>query len=85
MNNGAGLDIAPAIRDYLGIVSGVRCDWRFCDLSEVPDGPWRKFGANNPFVRSKEQALADRIKRSAELQAQRAEWLRTKYNPALEY
>jgi hypothetical protein len=85
MNNGVGLDISPAVRDYLGIISGVRCDGRFCDLPEVPDGPWRKFGANNPFVKSKEQELALRIKRMEELERQRDLWLKNTYNPSLGY
>lgn len=82
MNNGVGLDVSPAVRDYLGIVSGVRCDWRFCDISEVPDGPWRKFGDNNPFVNSKDKELAERIVRVAELEQQRQEWLQNSYKPS---
>lgn len=50
-NNGAGIDISPSIRDYLGLKSMSRCDWRFVDVSEVPAGPWRNFGSNNHFVR----------------------------------
>lgn len=76
MNNGVGLDVSPAVRDYLGLVSGVRCDWRFCEVGEVPDGPWRKFGENNPFVKSKDRQLAERIARLAELERQREEWLK---------
>ena len=76
MNNGVGLDVSPAVRDYLGLVSGVRCDWRFCEVSEVPDGPWRKFGTNNPFVKSKDRQLAERIARMEELERQREEWLK---------
>lgn len=49
-NRGAGLDISPAVRDYLGISSSGRCDWRFVDVSEVPAGPWRNLGSNNHFV-----------------------------------
>ncbi len=85
MNNGAGLDVSPAVRDYLGIVSGVRCDWRFCDVREVPDGPWRRFGANNPFVKSKDAELQERIKRMDELYRQRDAWLKNSYNPSLGY
>jgi hypothetical protein len=48
-NGGAGLDIAPAVRDYLGFNPKQKCDWRFVDESEVPDGPWRTYGTNNPF------------------------------------
>lgn len=49
-NNGAGIDVSPAVRDYLGMPSMSRCDWRFVDVSEVPAGPWRNWGTNNPFV-----------------------------------
>ncbi len=49
-NRGAGLDISPGVRDYLGISSSGRCDWRFVDVSEVPAGPWRSLGSNNHFV-----------------------------------
>ncbi len=57
-NSGAGIDISPAVRDYLGIPSKARCDWRFVDTSEVPPGPWRTLGANNPFVRAQEEQKA---------------------------
>lgn len=53
-NNGAGIDISPAIRDYLGLKSMSRCDWRFVDVSEVPAGPWRTYGTNNHFVRQQQ-------------------------------
>lgn len=49
-NRGAGIDISPGVRDYLGISSSGRCDWRFVDVSEVPAGPWRNLGSNNHFV-----------------------------------
>ena len=51
-NRGAGLDISPAVRDYLGMSSSGRCDWRFVDVTEVPAGPWRSLGDNNHFVRN---------------------------------
>lgn len=52
-NRGAGLDISPAVRDFLGIPSGYgTVDWRFVDIDEVPDGPWKNWGANNPFANS---------------------------------
>lgn len=85
MNNGVGLDVSPAVRDYLSLVSGVRCDWRFCDVSEVPDGPWRKFGSNNPFVKSRDRQLADRIARMAELERQRDEWLKRSRSTVIGY
>lgn len=51
INGGAALDISPAVRDYLGI-NGITdvCDWKFVEFSEVPTGPWARFGDNNDFV-----------------------------------
>lgn len=37
----AGLDISPAIRDYLNIKGNVRTSWRFVDDTVVPNGPWK--------------------------------------------
>jgi hypothetical protein len=80
-NNGAGLDVSPAVRDYLGIFSGCRTDWRFCDISEVPDGPWRRFGSNNPFAKTQDKELAERVKRLEMLEKQRMDWLKSTRNP----
>lgn len=49
-NKGAGIDVSPAVRDYLGLRSGGKVDWRFVEIEEVSGGPWRKHGENNPFV-----------------------------------
>ena len=54
-NGGAGLDISPAVRDHLGLQSGEKCDWRFVEEQEVPDGPWKFWGANNPFTQAGRQ------------------------------
>ena len=43
-NQAAGLDISPAVRDFLGLVSGKRVEWKFIEDHEVPAGPWRSFG-----------------------------------------
>lgn len=52
-NRGAGLDVSPAVRDFLEFDGGYgTVDWRFVDIDEVPDGPWRKWGSNNPFANS---------------------------------
>jgi hypothetical protein len=50
LNKGAGLDVSPAVRDYLGIDETDVTDWKFVDFSEVPHGPWSKLGDNNTFV-----------------------------------
>ena len=50
LNQGAGLDVSPAVRDYLGMSSTDVCDWKFIDFRDVPNGPWAQFGDNNHFV-----------------------------------
>lgn len=49
-NKGAGLDVSPAVRDFLGIDSTDVTDWRFVEWREVPRGPWRRYGENNQWV-----------------------------------
>jgi hypothetical protein len=39
-NHGAGIDVSPAVRDYLGLGSLGLVDWRFVEQIEVPQGPW---------------------------------------------
>ena len=43
-NRGAGIDISPAVRDYLGIANSSQVHWRFVDDAQVPFGPWKKYG-----------------------------------------
>jgi hypothetical protein len=52
LNGGAGLDVSPSMRDFLGLANTDVTDWRFVEVREVPPGPWRKYGDNNPFVTS---------------------------------
>jgi len=52
LNGGAGLDVSPAVRDYLGLKQTDVTDWRFVSFSEVPRGPWSKFGENKAFLTS---------------------------------
>ena len=46
-NQDAGLDVSPAVRDYLGLQGLDTCDWKFVDFRYVPPGPWTKYGDNN--------------------------------------
>ncbi|HSH40055.1 MAG TPA: hypothetical protein VK993_14880 [Chthoniobacterales bacterium] len=55
LNKGAGLDVSPAVRDYLGLQSTDVTDWQFVEVRDVPAGPWRNFGDNNHFVIAKRQ------------------------------
>jgi hypothetical protein len=50
LNQGAGLDVSPSVRDYLGLGNKDICDWRFVEFREVPPGPWAIYGDNNTFV-----------------------------------
>ena len=43
-NGSAGLDLSPAVRDYLGMQSGDKVHWRFVEAYQVPYGPWKKYG-----------------------------------------
>ncbi len=74
-NGGAGLDVSPAVRDFLGISSGVRCDWRFCTEAEVPDGPWKRYGSNNTFLTKEQRDNEALRKQYQELVRRREEWL----------
>jgi hypothetical protein len=35
-----GLDVSPAVRDYLALNNLDVCDWAFVPASQVPQGPW---------------------------------------------
>jgi len=50
LNRGAGLDVSPAVRDFLGMDDTDLTDWKFVEFSDVPSGPWASFGDNNTFV-----------------------------------
>ena len=39
LNRGAGIDVSPAVRDYLGLTPLDLVDWRFVDRSDVAAGP----------------------------------------------
>lgn len=56
LNQGAGLDVSPAIRDYLGLKGKDLCDWRFVEFSEIPRGPWAHYGDNNTFVQKRRRS-----------------------------
>lgn len=45
-NNAAGLDVSPAVRDYLDMPSGARVEWKFVEDYEVPDGAWKTISSD---------------------------------------
>ena len=73
-NKGAGIDISPAVRDYLGITGGTAIvHWRFVEFYRIPRGPWSKYGDNNPFAnaglgagKNSLQSREDRLRRQQE-------------------
>ena len=52
LNQGAGLDVSPAVRDYLGLQDTDVTDWKFVEFDDVPQGPWARYGDNNTFVQN---------------------------------
>ena len=61
-NHGTGLNVSPAVRDYLGLAPTDVTDWQFVEVRDVPPGPWRSYGDNNHFVvarRQSEQRMAE--------------------------
>ena len=52
LNKGAGLDVSPAVRDFLGMSSSDVTDWKFVEFRDVPRGPWSYYGDNNHFVQN---------------------------------
>jgi hypothetical protein len=70
LNKGAGLDVSPAVRDFLGMQDTDVTDWKFVDFKDVPPGPWSKHGDNNTFVQNQRKsgtALVEGRKPSAEI------------------
>lgn len=42
-NGNAGIDVSPAVRDYIKLGGNYRVDWKFVEDFEVPDGPWKNW------------------------------------------
>jgi hypothetical protein len=45
-NQSAGIDLSPAVRDFLSFTSGDTVEWRFANSYEVPQGPWKNWTAD---------------------------------------
>ncbi len=48
--NGAGIDVSPAVRDYLGLSDVDYVDWQFVDEKDVPPGPWKDIVTTTPVT-----------------------------------
>ena len=64
INGGAGLDVSPAVRDFLGLNGRDLTSWRFVDFRDVPPGPWSYYGENNDFVLSARRSTERVVDRS---------------------
>jgi len=42
INNHAGLDISPAVAQYLGLREICSVNWQFVPAADVPNGPWKR-------------------------------------------
>jgi hypothetical protein len=62
-NGSAGIDLSPAIRDYLTLKSGDKVHWRFIEAAQVPQGPWKKYA---PEVAAKDDPQLDSQRRYVE-------------------
>jgi len=49
-DGGAGLQVSPAVRDYLELGNTDVTDWKFVEASEVPNGPWAIHGENKTLT-----------------------------------
>jgi hypothetical protein len=65
-NGGAGIDLSPAVRDYLGLRNLDIVDWRFVKKEEVPPGPWLYFGRDG--IRLDVQMVVNDLKGRAKAQ-----------------
>jgi hypothetical protein len=73
LNHGAGLDISPAARDYLGAGNIDVLDWKFVEFRDVPVGPWSRYGENNTFVieqRRSQMRVAQAEKRAPKVKSE---------------
>jgi hypothetical protein len=53
LNHGAGIDVSPAVRDYLGLGPVDLVDWRFVEQADVPAGPWSLYSSPQIVERSR--------------------------------
>jgi hypothetical protein len=47
MSKDSGLDVSPAVRDYLGLNGKNLVNWQFIDENSVPEGPWKEIITNS--------------------------------------
>jgi hypothetical protein len=61
VNRDAGIDLSPAVRNYLGMSGTDQCDWKFVEAKEIPEGPWKAQLGEETVSRTKRRnSLGDR-------------------------
>ncbi len=70
-NGAAGIDLSPAIRDYLGLKSGFKVHWRFVEEAQVPYGPWKKYANRPTEIASAEKGTTTPANDGDSIEAQR--------------
>jgi hypothetical protein len=75
-NGAAGIDLSPSIRDYLGAASGAKVHWRFVEDGQVPYGPWKKYGTQQPSQITSTAGTPPPNGKSEEAQRKYLEYLR---------
>jgi hypothetical protein len=61
LHSRAGLDVSPAVRDYLGLSGLDKTNWRFVEDDEVPYGPWIEYGEQAIVFSAIKQEYRQRI------------------------
>ncbi len=74
-NGGVGIDVSPAVRDYLGMKNSDVLDWRFVEIEEIAAGPWRRWGQDNHFVHLRKQEADEMSTRVNRLHRKRSGWM----------
>ena len=57
-NQNAGIDVSPAVRDFLKMRGNAEVDWKFVEESEVPAGPWEKWIHSSNALANETEALS---------------------------
>lgn len=57
-NQNAGIDVSPAVRDFLRMRGNAEVDWKFVEESEVPAGPWEKWIHSSNVLPNKTEPLS---------------------------
>lgn len=50
-NHAAGIDVSPAVRDFLRLRSGAPVEWRFVEEDEIAAGPWKEWASQPQLPR----------------------------------